>query len=167
MLAEEAQALADAEQPLLRPHLGLGVVPLRTAHRPEQHGVAFLRGGQRLVGQGHAGLVDGDAAHQGFTPLEGVAEHLADLLQDARGLASDFGADAVPGKNADGGFHLATRLEGGDRLFLFQQEAQLVDSVQQAVAGERLDGKRLARAVRTGDLLRFEIDGDGRARRGQ
>ena len=66
----EAEALAQAEQPLLGPRgARVGGVPLRPADGGEQDGVGGLAGGERVVGQRAAVGVDRGAAER--VPLEG------------------------------------------------------------------------------------------------
>src|SRR5665213_3755512 len=53
----------------------------------------------------------------------------------------------------------ALRLEGGDRALLLQRDADIVESVQQAMLAEGIDVEMNGGAVRPGDLLLLEIDG--------
>src|SRR6266571_5718138 len=48
-----------------------------------------------------------------------------------------------------------------DRFLLAQEEGQLVEAVEQAVAGERFDREGRVRPVGEGDRAGLEVDADG------
>ena len=104
-VGEEAELLADAQQPVLGPGLSRGVVPLGAAHGAEEDRVGAPAHLERLVGQGRAEAIDGDPAHEPLAIGEAVAEQLADPVQDARALGRDLGADAVAAQDRDGEVH--------------------------------------------------------------
>src|SRR3546814_3382819 len=56
--------------------------------------------------------------------------------------------------------HLARFLEDGDPVGLLQGEADVVEAVHQAVLAEGIDVEGDGAAVRPGDLLLLQIDGD-------
>ena len=93
-VGEEAEILAQAQQPGLGPR-GIGHVrPFRAADGAEQDRVGGLRPGHRGLGDGDLVGVVGGAADEIGLGLEadaGLAEEGGDLLH----LPHDFGADAV------------------------------------------------------------------------
>ena len=101
----EAQAFADREQALLGADLGARVVPLRAAHRAQQHGVGLLRDRQRLGRQRRPGLVDRRAADQRFAQRESVSPSLTDRRQHTRRLRDHFGTDSIPRQNGNSSTH--------------------------------------------------------------
>src|SRR5204862_7183996 len=75
--------------------------PFRATDRAEQHRIARLRLGQRIVGQGRAGYVIGRAADQPLADLEARDVAAIEKLDDAHDLAHDFRADAVARQDED------------------------------------------------------------------
>ena len=72
------ERLAQSQQTLFRPHLGIGSRPLRPSHRTQQHGIGTLTQRERGRRHGLAGGVDGGAAEQRM--LEFI-DNMAPLLQ--------------------------------------------------------------------------------------
>ena len=96
----EAEALAQAEQPLLGARRArVGRVPLRPADGGEQDGVGALAGGERLVGQRRAVGVDRGAAERVL--LEG--EVVGDGGEHLERRGEDLRADPVAGEGDDRG----------------------------------------------------------------
>src|SRR3990172_8339676 len=105
---EDAEPLAQPEEPLLRPDLGPRIVPLRTAHRAQQHRARRLAHREDLVGQRRAVAVDGAAAHEALVELESVSELPGHDLQHAQGLRGHLGTDAIARQHDDLRFHLVS-----------------------------------------------------------
>jgi hypothetical protein len=98
---EHAQTGAQTEQALLRALSRGQGVPLVPADGREQHRVGGLARREGLGGEGHAGGVDGGAAHERLREVEVDVVLRAHLLEHlARGL-HDLGADAVAGQQGD------------------------------------------------------------------
>ena len=95
---EEAEILADAQQPLLGAHVDGERVPLRPADRAEQHRPAVAADVDDLVAQRRAVGVDRGAADQLLDELEREALPGRDRLEHAAGLHDHLGADAVSGQ---------------------------------------------------------------------
>src|SRR6266567_7058025 len=66
----------------------------------------------------------------------------------------------APARLQPGRRRLALGLEGVDRLFLLQGEADIVETVDEAVLAEGIDVELDHAAIGAGDLLAIEIDGD-------
>ena len=114
-VGEEAEALAQAEEALLRAGLvRVGRVPLRAADRPEQDGVGLAALLEDVVGERDPVLVDRRAADEVL-----LVGEVADGVEDLDGGRDDLGADPVAGQERDvaGGAHAV----GGD------VEADVVD----------------------------------------
>lgn len=142
-VGEQAERLAQLQQALLRPHRGVRIRPLRTAHGSQKNRVrapAQLERGRR---QRLARGIDGRAAHQGAVELEGMAEALSQALERAQRLGGDFAADAVARDDRDQGAQsaLPCRFVALDVPELAAQIAELIHAVEQAVAGKGLDGE--------------------------
>ena len=80
-----------------------------------------------------------------FVEREFVAEAFADLFEHANAFGDDFGTDAIARDDGNFCFHLGPSsvalLVGGDRGVLREQEAELIDAVQQAVTRETFERK--------------------------
>ena len=179
----ESERLANREQPLLRPHLRARVVPLGATNGAEQHGVRALAHRRRVVGKRRAGRVDRRAADQPFLERHRHTRQLRGRDEHALGLCDDLRTDPVAGQQCDriallpGHAHAAAaaprvlNVDGRvDSYFstsgaVFEQEAHLVDAVQQAVLGERRHGERHRLAVRQRECAGLEIHRHTRARR--
>ena len=104
-VGEQAQALAQAEQPLLGTRLaGIRGVPLGPADGGKQHGVGATAGVEHLVGQRRAVLVDRGTAHQLVFELE-----VAQLGEHGPRRVHDLGADAVAGQRDYSAAHAGRR----------------------------------------------------------
>ena len=77
-VGKEPEAFAQAEDRLLRPDLGAGLVPLGAADGAEEDGVLFPAEGEVFGAEGGAVGVDGGAADGRF----GVGELVAELAAD-------------------------------------------------------------------------------------
>ncbi len=163
---EQMQTLAQREQSLFGTNPGLRIGPLRSAHGAEQHRVSRAAGGQRLCRQRALHRVDSSAADEVFSENEVVTEARGDCLQRANAFARYFRTDAVAAEDDDRCFDthalryrlcvsLLVTLDGAG---LLQQEAQLVDAVQQAVAREPLDRELHCSTVGQCDRARLQID---------
>ena len=100
-IGEQAEVLAQAQQPRLRPHVVGHLVPFRPADRAEDHGVGGMRLGHGVVGDGDPVGVVAAAADQPLLGLErahAVRVHPGDELLH---LGHDFGADAVAGEQEE------------------------------------------------------------------
>ena len=104
-VGEQLEVLAQAQQALLRPNLRVGVVPLGSADRAEQHRIGVLARLHRLVGERGPFLVDGDATDEVVRENELVSATAGDFLEGAAGFADDLGTNAVTRQTNDGGFH--------------------------------------------------------------
>src|SRR5260221_556323 len=82
-----------------------------------------------------------------------LACHARDALAGARRNAPINQLE--PGRR-----RLALGFETVDRLFPLQRQTDIVEAVEQAVLAERVDVEFDATAIRAGDLLLVEIDGD-------
>ena len=80
-----------------------------------------------------------------FVEHEFVAETFADLLEHAHAFGDDLGTDAIARDDRDFCFHLwpssVALLVGADGGVLREQEAELIDAIQQAVARETFERK--------------------------
>ena len=108
-VGEDAEPLAQRQEALLRPDLAVGIVPLRPAHGAQQHGVARLARGQRLVGQRRAMPIDRAAADRLLVELEGVAVRRRDGLEHPPALRDHLRADAVARQQHDLCSHVCLR----------------------------------------------------------
>ena len=102
---EQAERLADREQPLLGTMLHGDVGPLRAADGAEQDARRGLAGLDRRVGQRRAGRVVSRAADQRVLELELQRVRRGHLLEHAHGRGRDLGADAVAGQHHDARAH--------------------------------------------------------------
>jgi hypothetical protein len=97
----ERELLAQPQQPRLGPRIVGHLVPLRTAHRAEDHRV----GGGRLrhggVGDGDLVRVVGGAAHQPFLDVEPGDALLFQETDQPFHLGHDFRTDAVAGEQEE------------------------------------------------------------------
>ena len=100
-VGEQAEILAQPQQPGLRPHVVGHLVPFRPADRAEDHGVGGLRLGHGRVGDGDAVRVIGAAADQPLLGLERADALLVEEGDEALDLGHDFGADAVAGEQKE------------------------------------------------------------------
>src|SRR5690606_3209209 len=100
-VGEQAQALADRQQALLRPHFGIGIGPLGAADRTEQDRVGLARGLECGCRQRLAVAVDRDAADVVLLELEAVTETAGNRLQYRQGGGDDLRTDAVTGEDDD------------------------------------------------------------------
>ena len=98
---EQPERLSDSEQSLLGTHLRARHIPLRSAHRAEQHGVRSLAERDRLVGQRIACFVDRDAADQSRLELEVMSEPLGHRVEHGASCRDDLGPDAIARKQCD------------------------------------------------------------------
>ena len=98
---------------------------------------------------------------------EFVAEALADLFEHADAFGDDLGTDAIAGDDRNGGFHRWLLLVRFDGCVLREQEAELIDAIQQAVARETFERKFHLRAVGQRERGAFDVDGDFDARIGE
>ena len=97
-VGEQAQALAQAQQPLLGPRrVGVGGLPLRAADRAEQDRVGLAAGLEHLVGQRRAVGVDRGAADR----VALVDLDPAERLEQAHRGGPDLGPDPVAGQEDD------------------------------------------------------------------
>ena len=90
--------LANPEQSLFRPLLRRDVIEFRQTHGAHQCGVGLERQVDGFLGQGTAGLVNRDPAHQALGQHGLVMKLLRDLVQYFDCLACDLGADSVTGE---------------------------------------------------------------------
>jgi hypothetical protein len=75
-VGEQLEPGAQPQQTAFRALEGGQIVPLRSAHRAEQHGPGLTRLGQRLFRQAASGLVDGGAAHQSLGEMQGISKRV-------------------------------------------------------------------------------------------
>jgi hypothetical protein len=108
-VGEEAERLADAEDPLLGPRRARQRVPLGATDGPEQHGVGALREREGGLGKWTLRGVEARAADQRRAGLDGKPFAPEDV-EHADGLADDFRTDAVT--RQDGDFHRDRRQPG-------------------------------------------------------
>ena len=100
-IRKHAQSLANSQQPFFGPLLGWCIIEFRetdSAHEGRVGGGGKFR---RLVGEGGAGLMNGDAAEQPFGQIQRVIPLVRDMLQHAHSFAGNLGADAVTGEDED------------------------------------------------------------------
>ena len=100
-VGEQAELLAQPQQPSLGPHVVGYAVPFRAADRAEQDRVGRLRLRHRVLGDGDAVHVVAAAADQrrlGLEPAEPILVHERDQPFD---LGHHLGADAVAGKQQE------------------------------------------------------------------
>ena len=97
-------------EPLLRPHLSAGIVPLGAAYGAKQHRLAAAAKVESLWGQRGAGSVDGRAADERPRKAKAVAVPPSDGLQDCHSLVYYLGADAISGECGDCSLHLFSPL---------------------------------------------------------
>jgi hypothetical protein len=98
-VGEHPHAGPQAQQPGLRPLVPGRVLPLRSAHRAHQHRLGGPGGGQGLVGERRAQLVEADPPERPL--VEGQLRR--DLFRHAPHLRRHFGPDAVAGKQQEVG----------------------------------------------------------------
>ena len=103
-VGEELEALAQAEQALLRPDFGLRILA-RPAHSPEQNRIRGFGLGPGVGGQCLARLFDRADAKQGGVELDRMAIFIGDGPYDAHALGNDFRANVITGEDADSQFH--------------------------------------------------------------
>ena len=65
------------------------MIPFRTAHRAEQHGVGLFAGVNGVLRQGTAVSIYGDAARRLFRKIENVPVFFADGVQNVYRLADN------------------------------------------------------------------------------
>ncbi len=98
----QTQLLANAQQALLRARsIRVGGVPLRAAHRRQQHGISCLGRLQRGRRQGLAARVNCAAANQRLLILKGHFILLAQRVEHLHGLGNNLRANAVAGQQAN------------------------------------------------------------------
>ena len=101
-VGEQAEALAQAEQTLLRAWcVGVGRVPLRPAHGAQQHGVGCAAAFQHLGGQRDPVLVDRDAADRRPLDLEAGIEPGRERVQELQPCPDHLGTDPVARQDDD------------------------------------------------------------------
>ena len=97
-IGEQAEFLAQAKEPGLRPHLVRHAVPLWTADCAEDHGVGRVRLGHGRVGDRNLVSVVAAAADQTFFDLEGPQSARIHERDELFHLGHDFRADAIAGE---------------------------------------------------------------------
>ena len=97
----DTHGLADAEETTFRALFRRPVIEFREANRAHEDGVGFDTEFRGFFGERRTGLVDGDAAEEGFADLEIVAPFFGDGAQDTDGFPGDFGSDTVTGEDED------------------------------------------------------------------
>ena len=103
---EESELLAKRQQgPLLGTLRPRERVPLRTAHRAQQHRIGRLAGRKRVVRQAVAERIVCRTTDQFFVERKVVAELLGDFLQHLDGLAHDLWTDTITRNNSNCLFH--------------------------------------------------------------
>ena len=100
-VGEQAEILAQPQQPGLRPRVVGHVVPFRAADGAEDHGVGGMRLRHGLVGDGDLVGVVAAAADQAFLGLESGDARLGEEAEQPFDLGHDFGADAVAGEKKE------------------------------------------------------------------
>ena len=101
-VCEQPHPGAQRQQGLLGAGVvGVGGVPLGTAHGSQQHGVGCLTGLQHAVRQWLAVGVDGASANGVRLPVDLDAVELRDVIDQATGLPHHLGSDAVTRQQYD------------------------------------------------------------------
>jgi hypothetical protein len=100
-VGEQAELLADAQQPLLRPRVDGHVVPARSPDGAEQHGPAVPRARDHLVGERGAVGVDRRAADETLFERELDAGRGRRRLEHATRLLRHLRAHSVSGQDQD------------------------------------------------------------------
>ena len=133
----DAELLAQAEEPLLGPHrLAL---ELGEADGGEEDGVGLAAGRERLVGERRSLREDRVAAER----VLGVVD--PERVEHADRLAVTSGPIPSPGRHGDVASSARPgRLVGGDLVLVLERQVDVVEAVQQPVAGRLVEGEREA-----------------------
>ena len=100
-IGEQAELLAQAQQPRLRPHVIGHGIPFRAADRAEDDGVAGARLLHRRVGDRDLVGVEAGAADQPLFDLERAQAMRIHPVDELFHLGHHLGADAVAGKKEE------------------------------------------------------------------
>ena len=100
-VCKEVEARAQGEERLLRAHAGVGVVPLRAAHRSEEQRVCSRRKVEVGIANRYAGGVDRTATRFDLAPGEVESELRRGRIEHAARCCHHIGADSVAGNRDD------------------------------------------------------------------
>ena len=100
-VGEESQLAAQSQKRLFGAVVAAQMIPFRTAHRTEQHGVGIFAGVNGVLRQGTAVSIYGDAARRLFRKIENVPVFFADGVQNVYRLADNVRPYPVAGDGYD------------------------------------------------------------------
>ena len=104
-VGKDAQMRPQLQQSVLRAGRGRRVIPLRPAHRAEQHRVGVAGQFRHFRQQGSTVSVNGYAADIGVLPVKGMPKGAGYGIQGFDAFGGNFRADAVAAEDGNVKFH--------------------------------------------------------------